>query len=344
MDGSKQSLGIEKTLSCWCSSRLVAVRGSRNGIDVIWANLSLCHQETSFCIALLHEYGNFAFQKSKHSKVERSHVFPLSSFSFSPVDLLNDMADSDTPPANSSRLLTPLPPLRQLSEEPEQDDAASVRAIPVDSPALTRGPAEMPSCWCRLCLSSSPPCPMTLAQKQLPRLPPLKSRVLTSSLLYPPTCALRLWAVPSSAPVPITAAATRTSRTRLRRWKHALRRRLPRAARACPRPSRTACRTASRSGGTTGVGASPTTVIGDHRPVHSQVSYFSWSCGSRAVFSDVITAREGAYTHITWEPAVLLDRRTIRNMLMLSLQVIVRYPQPANRSFPALVLARSALS
>ena len=164
MDGSKQSLGIEKT---WCSSRLVAVRGSRNGIDVIWVNPSLCHQETSFCVALLHEYGNFAFQKSKHSQVERSHVFPLSSFSFSPVDLLNDMADSDTSPANSSRLLTPLPPLRQLSEEPEQDDAASVRAIPVDSPALTRGPAEMPSCWCRLCLSSSPSCLMTLAQNSL---------------------------------------------------------------------------------------------------------------------------------------------------------------------------------
>jgi len=134
--------------------------------------------------------------------------------------------------------------------------------------------------------------PNDTGPKQLPRLPALKSRVLTSSLLCPPTCALRLWAVPSSAPVPITAAATRTSRTRLRRWKHALRRRLPRAAWVCPRPSRTACRTVSQSGGTTSVGASLTTVIGDHRPVHSRVSYFLWSCGSRAVFSDVITARE----------------------------------------------------
>ena len=149
--------------------------------------------------------------------------------------------------------------------------------------------------------------PNDTGTKQLPRLPALKLRVLTSLLLCPPTCALRLWAVPSSVPVVIMVAAARTSRTRLRRWKHALCRRLPRAARAWLRPSRTACRTASQNGGTTSAGASLTTATGDHRPVHYRVSYFSWSCGPRAAFSDMVTAREGAYTHITWERTVLSD-------------------------------------
>jgi hypothetical protein len=76
---------------------------------------------------------------------------------------------------------------------------------------------------------------MTLVTQQPPNPPTLKSRVPTSSLRCPLASALRLRVVLPSVLASIAAAAARTSRTCLRRWKRALRRCPPHAVRVHPR-------------------------------------------------------------------------------------------------------------